>query len=138
MIQKAARILEWWVGKIWNHGWVFKFSHEKSALFFFFYIDVKSRIANFDDTALFKFYGLIIKSVIGLCVLYFNGLVFSLFSWSHGVPQRCLRISGLWEEGQREGGERTSWYSAGASNSPPLPVYPEQLQFLFFMYWNSK
>ena len=108
------------------------------CFFLFFFFTLMLRIANFYDLALFKLCGLIIKSVIGLCVLYFDGLVFGLCSWSQGVPQRCLRINGLWEQGGGEGEERTSWYSAGASNSPPHPVHPEQLQFLSFIYWNSK
>lgn len=37
MIQKATRILEWELGKIWSHEWFFKFSRQKSALFFLFF-----------------------------------------------------------------------------------------------------
>lgn len=45
---------------------------------------------------------------------------------------------GLREEGQSGGEERTSWYSAGASNSPPPLLHPEQLQFFSFIGIPSK
>lgn len=98
---------------------------------FFFYTDVKSRIAHFDDIGLFKFCSLIMKRIEPLCFFIWR-TGFSVCSWSPGVPQRCLRSSVLGGR-TREGAEGLVGISAGSCNSPPPPSSPRAAP-VFLLY----
>lgn len=114
-----------------NHGKIFKISLQTSVLFIFFYTDVKSRIAHFDDIGLFKFCSLIMKRIEPLCSFIWR-TGFSVCSWSQGAPQRCLRSSVL-RGRTREGAEGLVGISAGSCNSPPPPSSPRAAP-VFLLY----